>query len=413
MKFKLILIALVTFATFISAEESTSPDYLDVLHGDAFRESHTYGTRVSKYGRLNIGPSLSIVELWRYPYLMNKRQLVAISSNFDYALAAFNFSDMTSFVKYEDNDGTTGIGIATNNFGLDFSMALDNEIKTTEEKSPYYKVTENERLYTDLFALTFSVPFQKIDFTTKFSFTSTKSKYASHTYADADGKQKDVKDIDNYVFRGEVTFTNRPSAKDLFWDFGLSVIRPYAYSDSTHTDSENRDNNRKRTETTIEFPRFDIAPFFGLNAVVLRTANSRVQLGAISLLEVMVGDKRKDKINKLEDFNLGTWLEINPTIAVEHAFNEHWMIWYRATMNWTLEYKYELYTEFVGTTEEKENSFSNFETETRYLINNVGIRFSYANFSIEGTIASDMFSNPFRGFDDDRMTTNVTAMYVF
>jgi len=422
MKLKLFLLAVIAFSTFILAEESATPDYFDVLHGNSYSKI-SYTSELSFYnGDFTTAlPSISptVIDLVNMPHRMYGRSFAYLEPYNEYATASFAFNSNTSFITLQTSGGGTGrgtLGIATKNMGISFTMEVNDQLEFSEEKSPYYKdeITTYRGSTWDSFQLLFSLPTKSFDFSTRFVFTrsNTTDTLYSAVHKDYNGKTETEYASHDYTLWGQFSLSNRPSANRFFWNGQASVLRFNYSTDSSYTDSENSENDYDYN-VGADDNRTRIVLSYAFSYIVLKGSNARVHVGAVSTLNLVASDRMQDKENQRKDFWLDGQLTFYPGIWAEYAFNENWMVWAASSLRWRNQVMREEYVEHWKEEDEVENTYYDISSDTYYSGAKTGVRFNYKNISLEASVLTRFYSNPFRGFDKSTFLSGLSGIVTF
>ena len=422
MKFKAILTTLAVALSAAFADTPADTADFNVLHGNSYSyvsytNELTYYSGSYHYNLPSLAPT--VIGLINTPYRIQGRNFVYLDPSRTYGAAAYTTNDKTTFLSIEtggSNSARATLGIATKNIGFSFTMDNNDHLEFFEEKSPYYKseTTTFGASTWNTYQLRLAIPFSSIDLNTRFMFTRSNandSLYQS-TYKDHDGEIEKIYDTHHFTLWGEAIISNTPSAKNFFWRAEVSAMRHNHATDSTYKNSFDPDEDYDYVvRATGNYTYIDLA--YAFSVIALRSPNARLHLGAITLAEAQIKDFLRDRDNHRKDNYICGWIELIPSMTVEYAFNENWMIWGGATMTWNTAAKWEKYTENWKTDYKVRNNLLGISTETDTPSARTGVRFNYKQIMLESGVSTTFYRNPFRGFDDATFLYSVSGLVNF
>ena len=400
MKPKLLLTMLSLFFATAFAENPSDTANFNVLHGVAYyNATRTPGEAPSVYRNIYT------------PYLMYGSNFVALGPSYSYGIASYSSDAHTSFLAFLN--GTAMFGVATKSLGFSIAFDIDERLNFLKEKDAYHKEETTEIVGAgNTITLRLAIPMQSIDFLATAGYSQSSDSLAMSEYADNDGKVK--KDFHRFGqhFSGSATFTNKPSAKDFSWSTGASASRYIRMVDSTLKSTIDRDDDYDRTsQGNLNYLYANL--FYNFGYIVLRSENARVHVGNNASVYTYLYDRLRDKNNLRKDFYLQGNISLTPHIFAEYALNENWMIWGGSYYNWSSAAYREEYTELYKTEDETKNYLTRFSTKTGTVYVSTGALFRYKNLSLEASIQSGLYNNPFRGFSGSAMLYDFSGIVTF
>ena len=388
------------FATTFAENTSDTANF-NILHGMAYYDEVVTTSQAPSVHR-NIYT----------PYLMYGHNLVSFdigaTTN---GIASYNSDSHTSFIGLLDYNAV--LGIATKSFGISFEFSLDEKLDFSEEKDAYHKDESTEIVGRDnTFLLRFSMPLQTLDFAATLRFMQSGDSIATEEYADSEGKNKLDFHRNNYNIYGALTLTNRPSAKNFYWSSGLRGLRYVRTTDQTYKSTIDPDDNyHSLTNGQLNYIYANL--FYNFGCIVLKSRNARLHVGNNASLYASLFDQIEDKDSHRKDFYVTGSLDLTPNILAEYAFNENWMIWGTTRYTWSTSANHEDYTEYWKDEAETKNKFSRFSTTTGRVYLSTGVLFKYKQLTLEGAVESELYNNPFRGFNRRAMLYDFSGLVEF
>ena len=401
MKPRLLLTMLSLFFATTFAENAPDTANFNILHG------YSYYNEV-----VTASEAPSVHRNLYTPYLMYGHNLVSIDVGvLTTGIASYTSGSHTSFIALLDYDVV--LGIATKSFGFNFEFSLDEKLDFSEEKDAYHKDESTDIVGRDnTFLLRFSMPLQTIDFLATLRFMQTGDSIATKEYADSEGKNELDYHKKGYSIYGALTFTNRPSAKNFYWRSGLSAVRYSRATSQTYKSTIDPDDNY-HNQTNAQDNYFYTNLFYNFGCIVLKSKNARLHVGNNARLYATLYDQVEDKDSHRKDFYVTGTLDLTPNILAEYAFNENWMIWGRSYYTWSTSANHEDYIEYWKDENETTNKFTRFSTDTRRVYVSTGVLFKYKQLTLEGNIASELYNNPFRGFNRKAILYDFSGLVEF
>ena len=401
MKPRLLLIMLSLFFATTFAENTSDTANFNILHGMSYYDEVVTPSEAPSVHR-NIYT----------PYLMYGHNLVSFdigaTTN---GIASYTSGSHTSFIALLDYNLL--LGIATRTFGISFEFSLDEKVDLSEEKDAYHKDETTEISGRDnTFLLRFSMPLQTLDFLATLRFMQLGDSIATEEYADSEGKNKLDFHRNNYNIYGALTLTNRPSAKNFYWSSGLRGLRYVRTTDQTYKSTIDPDDNyHSLTNGQLNYIYANL--FYNFGCIVLKSRNARLHVGNNASLYASLFDQIEDKDSHRKDFYVTGSLDLTPNILAEYAFNENWMIWGSSYYTWSTSANHEDYIEYWKDENETTNKFTRFSTDTRRVYVSTGVLFKYKQLTLEGNIASELYNNPFRGFNRKAILYDFSGLVEF
>ena len=216
----------------------------------------------------------------------------------------------------------------------------------------------------------------------------------------------------NYEISGSLSLTNRPSAKNFFWSSGIGATRNNRTRETTYKSTIDPDDNY-HNQTNAQDSYIYANLFYNFSSIVLKSKNARLHVGNNARLYATLYDQVEDKDSHRKDFYVTGSLILTPNILAEYAFNENWMFWGAASYTWTTSGNHEDYIEYWKDENETKNKFTRFSTNTGAVDVSTGLLFKYKKLTLEAGVASNLFSNPFRGFSGNNVLYNFTGLVEF
>ena len=402
MKPKLLLTMLSLFFATSFAENEPDTANFNVLHGSAYYNA----TRTP-------GEAPSVFRNIYSPYLMYGSNLVTLSPTNGYGIASYTSGERTSFAAYMNNQ--VMLGIATKSLGFSFAFSVGEKLSFFEERSVYHKLEVDEIVGSSRnnFSLRLSLPFTSVDFTTVLRYSQSNND-SSNTQAYTDSKGKSTKEFSRHghTFGGNLTFTNRPVAKDFTWSLGASATRYLNTLDSSYTSTRDPDENYDvETRSNQDYTYINL--FYNFGNIVLKSKNGRVHVGNNTSISANIYDWLKDKENHRMDYYLQGAISFTPHILAEYFLTEKWMLWGSSYYTWSSSALREKYVEHWEIKGERRNNLMQFSTKTGVPYMSTGARFNYKSVTLEAGIEAGMYSNPFRGFDGKAVAYDFAGIITF
>lgn len=357
------------------------------------------------------------------PYKMAGLKFVYMEPTTPFAALSFG-EGMTKFIAF-DNTGNLGlatVGIANKAFGLSVDYALGKVWDSSELTTPNKKTTRDERNVSagDQVGVKFAMPMGPVDLAIRGTWETYQyeTNYTEEIKTE-DGKTKEEVDNDFWDISANLTISNTPSGKKVFWGAGAGFARHENYSKAKFTDSEDSDNNYKK-EVTGNDAFIMAQPFFNIGGAVLEAQNARVLLGLNTRVPLVFFDEIKEKaafegdnVNKDNYFTMGVYTQ--PNILAELGLGNCWMVFGGAGFEWKA---------FGLQSDEYINDYANSDSKTKQektIISmatgkttvQAGARFQYKNFALEASIADGFYNDPLTGFNGGDMIANLGGFINF
>lgn len=400
MKPKILLTMLSLFFATAFAESPSDTANFNVLHGAAYYNAVLTPSEAPSVHR-NIYT----------PYLMYGSNLVALGPSNAYGIASYTSNNQTSFLAYLNNMAM--LGIATKSFGFSIAFDIDEKLNFFKEKDAYHKeeTTEIHGRANNL-TLRLAFPMQSIDFLATLRYYQSNDSLAMVDYADSEGKiDYDYHRLAHDIY-GVITFTNRPSAKNFSWRTGGSLGREFWWKDSTLKSTIDPDDNYKHTSERDD-SYFYASLFYNFGYIVLKSGNARVHVGNNATLNAYIFDRVEDKDNHRKDAYMRGTLTLTPHLLAEYVLNENWVIWASADYSWSSNAYREEYIELYKTEDETKNYFTRFSTKSGRVYTTTGVLFRYKHLTLETSIMSGFYNNPFRGFTGNTILFDFSGIVTF
>lgn len=400
MKSRLLLTMLSLLFATTFAENVPDTANFDILHGSAYYYSVNAPSEA---------PS-TLRNLYT-PHLMFGHNLASINLNMNTGgIASYASGSHTSYIALQGREAM--FGIATKTFGLGFGLIIDEKVDLSSEKDAYHKDESTEIVSKNALSLRFSMPLQSVDFLAFLRFTQGVDSVAINEYTDSEGKNNLDYHRNNYEISGSLSLTNRPSAKNFFWSSGIGATRNNRTRETTYKSTIDPDDNY-HNQTNAQDSYIYANLFYNFSSIVLKSKNARLHVGNNARLYATLYDQVEDKDSHRKDFYVTGSLILTPNILAEYAFNENWMFWGAASYTWTTSGNHEDYIEYWKDENETKNKFTRFSTNTGAVDVSTGLLFKYKKLTLEAGVASNLFSNPFRGFSGNNVLYNFTGIVEF
>lgn len=330
---------------------------LDVLHGNAYNLVGNEG------GAATIGSNMASL------YKMAGSNLIYIEPSGEQGVLALTMGGITFFgglsnSDVEDSDVgilTLGASLGAMGFGIDLGIDKNwhsEELNNNESSTSTYGAG-------DILALKFGMNFGALDLAANLFWIN---------FADEEDTETPAQEISNdrWDIGLNVTVSNSPIAKNIFWSAGLGIMKQVST-----TETENAGAN---TEVTHDNDYLMIQPSFNVAFPIFSTENSQVLAGLNSRLPVRFYD-----VNDRFTMELFT----SPNVLAEIVLNENWILSAGATYEWCV---FGHSGEEQGTTDISDNYM-----KTSHTMANAGVRFNYKNLIVEATVADALGSAAWAG----------------
>lgn len=347
------------------------------LHGRAYNSVGSQGASASVSNRL------------RSPHTMSGENLVYLEPTLERGLVSFTKG--STYYLALANSRTIGLmtaGLSLGNIGFSLDLGLAKEFNSAETGSPAVETSASAVTAGDLVGLRFSMGLGGLNLTTHLEWLTNKDQASTKTPA-AESTQS------FWDLLLEVEISNTPSAKDLSWAGGLTVLRNNLNGQTVV--------GAVTTDVVDPASHFEIAPYFNVANKVLGNDRARVLIGANNTLGIQLFDK----VAGTTDGDLKIGLFIAPNIFAEIALTKNWMFFGGASHN------LELFGFTSGGLNSANTSTSTIEMLTEQTIVSIGTRFQWKSIALEGGLADAFLSNPFGAFNGGVITANLGAFIYF
>lgn len=336
------------------------------------------------------------------PYKMAGAKLVYIEPTSAFSAVAFG-DQSTKFISFEmsNNLGLATFGIANRSFGASIGYALGKEITFTKSRDAYEQTSEDEYTVTagDVVRAKFALPLGAIDLNASlFWLTYQNETSSSEEYKDSDDKTTTDVENDFWDLGGKVSVSNDPSAKNTFWNAGVTFTR----HENAYERERKAGSTTSKTDTTGKDAHIYIQPEFNIGGTILQGNRARVLLGLNTRAPFKFYDEFDDDSRKNKDdyFTMGVYAV--PNIFAEIKLGNCWHVYGGADYTWavfTMESE-EYITDYNDEIDMMKSNITKIRSLTGATTVNLGARFYYSNFALEASIENTFYNNPFRGFAD-------------
>ena len=336
------------------------------------------------------------------PYKMAGSKLVYMEPTSEFSAVAFGTGN-TKFISFENYNSLAmaTFGLASKSLGISLSYALAKDLTFTSTKDPYEK--EDVDTYTvganDILRLRLALPLGGIDVNTSAFWLTYQDETSTDTeQKDADGKVTTETEYDYWDLGATVSISNDPSAKDIFWNMGVTFVR---HENAYYRESKSGSSSNK-TESTGKDANILIQPEFNIGGTILKSEKARVLLGLNSRAPIVFFDEFKDESNHNKDEYSTMGLYAEPNIFAELGLGNCWTVFGGANYTWavlTMESE-EFTTDYNDELDIVKSSVTKMRSRTGVASANIGARFQYSNFAVEASIEDTFYSNPFTGFSN-------------
>jgi len=363
----------------------TSGEKFNVLHGNA------YNNVGNEAAAATIGGNMA------KPHEMYKSKLVYLEPTLDNAVVSFGSAN-TYFIGFDNSKslGLLQLGFARSNFGLQLYTAIgktwmDQDAEGSENSS--FRVSKDD----DVGAI-FSMKLGALDLTANIDWLTTANELSteetSNNYSQTD-------EADYWDVKGKVLVSNAPSAKDVAWSAGVTVLR----HNLTEYYEEKNGNNTTEVESATFDSHIEIMPEFNIGAKILEAENARVFLGLNTTIPVMVFDDIEGSDYYYRQDHIGFGVFTQPNILAELALSDNWLTFGGASYTWNV-FSMDALTE--------DNTDIQAMTMVSGAISvNAGVRFQYKNFALEASVLDSFYNNPLEGFGGDNFIANIGGFILF
>ena len=345
------------------------------------------------------------------PYNLAGKKLVYVEPTNSFAFVSFG-EGMTKFAAFDNSFGLgkATFGVATKGFGASVDYAFGKRWRfDTDKQTGGAKVERDITNITagDLLQATFSMPLGAIDFAVRGFWLTWQNETETETEtSNAGTTTKTEADQDYWDYGAELTISNDPSGKDLFWSAGLLFSR--------HASYVMRKAGGNTTETNGQDASLTLQPSLNLGVPVLKAPNARVLVGVNGALPFVVYDGADNKNTGVKDDRFTVGLVATPNILGELALGKCWMVFAGAAYAWDmLDMDRETYVTGNGTPAKETLTTTILTMRTNAAFVNGGARFQYRNFAVEAAVANNFFNNPLEGFNGTNFIANLGGFIYF
>jgi len=356
------------------AEEAAAPTRFDVLHGNS------YNAVGNEAAAATIGGNMAI------PVDMFGSKLFYVEPTLQTGAVAFGNEATTYFLGF-DNSRDLGLltaGLAKQTFGVSVRASLGKTFTNVDDNA------DTETSTTQ--------PGDDIGASAGFILGGYKLAVSADWLTIAEDNDVETKnnEKDDHFFdiSANVSLSNAPSGKNVFWSVGLDFLRH-------NLTSTNKPKGGKEVTETDPNSHLLFSPYFNIGGTILSAENARILIGLNTELPIIIYDDIDDERESAMEFGLNT----TPNILGELALTNCWIIHAGVAHTWTL---FDYATETVGKTETSEITFYTSKTTV-----DTGIRFQYNNYALEANIAKNFYNDPLGGFNGDPMIASLGGCLIF
>ncbi len=363
----------------VAEAPATPATGLSVLHGNA------YNLVGNEAGASTIGGNMAS------PYKMYGSNLLYVEPSGENGTLALTKGGMTYLLGFDNSaiDNTIGIatfGIAMKGMGFALDIGIDKTWTSEEESTTNTKETTDVSTTAagDIINLKFGMLLGAFDLTANvYWLTFRDEEDTEEEMKNGNMSTKAEEDNDYWDIGGNITISNGPSAKSLFWSAGLDVLRQ---SSTTEVKTGNT-----TTETTHNDAYFMLQPHFNFAMPVFSNEGAQVFFGLNTRLPIYIYDEIENGNSKSNVFSMA--LYTTPNVLGEMSLTENWIIFAGAAYEWKV---------FGLRSEEIEQGVGKEETsimtmKTYSTTANAGARFQYKNLILEASIADALGSSSWSG----------------
>ena len=338
------------------------------------------------------------------PYNLAGKKLVYVEPTNSFAFLSFG-EGMTKFVAFDNSLGLgkATFGIASKGFGASVDYAFGKRWRFNSDEAAGATANSDVTNITagDLLQATFSMPLGPIDLAVRgFWLTWQNETETKNETANTETDQ------DYWDYGAELTISNDPSGKDLFWSAGLLFSRHASYVMRKIGGTITKTNGQDATLT--------LQPSLNLGVPVLKAQNARVLLGVNGAVPVVVYDGADNVTTQIKDDRVTVGLVAMPNILGELALGKCWMVFAGAAYAWDmLDMDRETYVTGNGTPAQATSTITILTMRTNAPFVNGGARFQYRNFAVEAAVANNFFNNPLEGFNGTNFIANLGGFIYF
>lgn len=375
-----------------SYQEATSSSP-EVVAGDESLNDFTklHGRAYNSVG--SQGASANVSTKLRSPHTMSGQNLFYIEPTLERGLVSFT-SGNTYYLSLE-NTRTIGLmtaGLSMGNVGFSLDLGLAKVFNTVETgTAPAVETSTSEVAAGDVIGLRFSMGLGDLSLTTHLEWLTTADQ--TSTESNSTPATESTESFWDLLLEAEVS--NSPSAKDLAWAGGLTILR--------HNLSSKTVTGPTTTDIIDPESHLELVPYFNMSLKVLGNDRARVLLGANSAL----GIRLFDKVTGTTDGDLEIGLFIAPNIFAEVALTKNWLFFGGASHNLNL-------LDFTsGGLKSANRSESTIIMLTEQTVASIGTRFQWKSIALEAGLTDAFLSNPFGAFSSGAITGNIGAFIYF
>lgn len=339
------------------------------------------------------GASANVSTKLRSPHTMSSQNLVYLEPTLERGLVSFT-SGNTYYLSLA-NTRTIGLmtaGLSLGNVGFSLDLGLAKTFNTVETgTTPVVETSTSEVAAGDVIGLRFSMGLGDLSLTTHLEWLTTADQ--TSTESNSTPATESTESYWDLLLEAEVS--NSPSAKDLAWAGGLTILR--------HNLSEKTVVGPTTTDIIDPDSHLELVPYFNMSLKVLGNDRARVLLGANSAL----GIRLFDEVTGTTDGDLEIGLFIAPNIFAEVALTKNWLFFGGASHNLKL-------LDFTsGGLKSANRSESTIIMLTEQTVASIGTRFQWKSIALEAGLTDAFLSNPFGAFSSGAITGNIGAFIYF
>ena len=345
------------------------------------------------------------------PYNLAGKKLVYVEPTNSFAFVSFG-EGMTKFAAFDNSFGLgkATFGVATKGFGASVDYAFGKRWRfDTDKQTGGAKVERDITNITagDLLQARFSVPAGAYDLAARAFWITYRNETETKTESSNAGTTTTTEsDQDFWDYGAEVTVSNDPSAKDLFWSAGVLFVR-HAADRMTKGGGTTRETNDPDATVTLQ-------PNVNVGLAVLKSDNARVLVGVNGSVPFSVYDGANNKNTNVKDSRFTLDFVATPNILGELALGESWLLFAGAAYFWeVLDVDHETYVTGNGTPAKETLNTTILSMTTNTAFVNAGARFQRRNFAVEASVANNFFNNPLEGFNGTNFIANLGGFIYF
>ena len=295
--------------------------------------------------------------------------LVSWGTNTTYFLDLNNSQDL----------GLLTVGMAKKNaFGFGLHLAL-GQFHESDDDQGTTGVTEAG----DDWGANFSMPVGGFIFAASLDWRTT----ATQVNTDPKGVGTTETTHDNWDLTVNANLNNAPSATSMSWTTGLTLLRHVISTDVGNV-------------TTVDAnTRTELTPYFNVGGKILGNDRARVFIGSNNKLPVQIFDGYDNDAGSSSAFEMG--LVVSPNILGELALTENFLLFGGATHNWLVFGYGSESTETKATTlaTSHTNDTSYMQSKMNSTTATMGMRFQKSNYAAEFNLGDEVFHGTHAIFD--------------